>query len=293
MSKYVDLHVHSTSSDGTCTPAQDMRLAAEAGLRVVALTDHDTTKGYGEAAAELEKMKKENPGLDLTLVPGVEISAAFNGRDIHILGLFIDPYEEKLCRELSIAEEKRIKRTDIMIEKFREQGIELTHEDLTQGDEKTVITRAHFAKALIAKGIVKSNPEAFEKYLNYDGPCYVARTYPEPERAVELILGADGIPVLAHPLLYKVDRSVIFDLLEKRLVPAGLKGLEVMHSTNKPGDEDILKGMAAHFGLMMTGGSDFHGDNKPGIFIGVGKGNMKIPYSYYETLRRYKNEHES
>lgn len=293
MAKYVDLHVHSTASDGTCSPAEDVRLAAEAGLAAFALTDHDTTKGYREAAEELARLKEENPELELELIPGVEISAGFNERDIHILGLFIDPDNEELVRELREAEESRIKRTEKMIQRFKDIGIEITHEELTQGAEKTVVTRAHFSRVLLAKGIVKTNAEAFEKYLDYDGPCYVPRGYIEPERAIELITNAGGIPVFAHPFNYKIDRKVILELLEKRLVPAGIKGLEVLHSTNKPEDDDILKAVAVQNGLMMTGGSDFHGKNKPGIFIGKGKGNMRIPYAYYETLRRYKNEHES
>lgn len=292
--KYVDLHVHSNASDGTCTPSEDVRLALKAGLKAFALTDHDTIKGYKEAKDELERLKAEDESIDMELIPGVELSASYMGGDIHILGLFIDPYDTKLNEKLNEAVLKREERNEKMVQKFVKIGINMTMDELLEGNPNTVITRAHFSRALINKGIVKNKDEAFEKYLNEDACCYVPREYVRPEAAIKMILEAGGIPIFAHPYNYRhIARSQVYELLEKVLVPAGLKGLEVIHSTNRQDDFDVLSSMAAHFGLMMSGGSDFHGENKPDIKIGIGRGNLRIPAKYYETLRRYKNEHES
>lgn len=288
--RYIDLHVHSTASDGTCTPTDDVKLALDAGLAAFAITDHDTVAGYEEAKNVLEEEKRKKPDIDMELVPGVEISGAFNGRDIHILGLYINPFNQPLNEALAAAKTEREARSFKIMERFAKYGISFTEDELKCGEKDTVITRAHFARALVQKGIVKDKKEAFDKYLGYECPCYIPRAYIEPEKVISLILAAGGIPVLAHPFLYEVDRKVIFELLEKRLVPAGLKGLEVMHSTNKDEDTDVLRSMASHFGLMMTGGSDFHGKNKPDINLGTGRGNLRVPECYLETLRRYKNE---
>ncbi len=283
--KKVDLHIHSTASDGTNTPAEDVRLAIEAGLSAMALTDHDTTQGYDEALAELTRAKEENPDLDLTLVPGVEISAGYKGRDIHILGLFIDPHNEELCRELKRAIINRDSRNDKIIARFKELfDITITHEELCAGNPKTVVTRAHFARVLCERGLVTDKNEAFKKYLNNDAPCYVPRDFMEPEEAIRLIKNAGGVPIIAHPLLYKLNHGEVLELLEKRLLPAGIEGMEVLHSTNKEGDAEMLKAMAEHFGLLKSGGSDYHGKNKPDIRIGVGRGNLSVPYEYFEKI---------
>ncbi len=284
--KTVDLHIHSTASDGTNTPTEDIRLGIEAGIAAMALTDHDTTAGYDEALAELNRIKAECPNVDMELVPGVEISAGYKGRDIHILGLFVDPHNEELCSELARAIVNRDSRNDKIIARFKELfGITITHEELCAGNPKTVVTRAHFARVLCEKGLVADKNEAFKKYLNNDAPCYVPRDFMEPEEAIRLIKNAGGVPIIAHPLLYKLNHDEVLELVEKRLIPAGIEGMEVMHSTNKDGDTEMLKAMAIHFGLLMSGGSDYHGQNKPDIKVGVGRGNLAVPYVYFEKIR--------
>ncbi len=283
---FVDLHIHSTASDGTNTPAEDVRLGIEAGLSAMALTDHDTTAGFDEALAELNRIKSENPDIAMELVPGVEISAGYKGRDIHILGLFVDPHNEQLCKELARAIVNRDSRNDKIIARFKELfDITLTHEELCAGNPKTVVTRAHFARVLCEKGLVADKNEAFKKYLNNDAPCYVPRDFMEPEEAIRLIKNAGGVAIIAHPLLYKLSHDEVLELVEKRLIPAGIEGMEVMHSTNKEGDTEMLKAMAEHFGLLKSGGSDYHGKNKPDIKVGVGRGNLAVPYVYYEKIR--------
>lgn len=279
--KYIDLHVHSTASDGTLTPSEVVDHAVEVGLSAFALTDHDTLRGVAEAK-ERAAWHKAN-GHALEVYPGVEISAAYKNRDIHILGLLVDETNEILDRALTSFLENRNRRNDKMLEKFSEFGITLTMEDLLEDAPDSVITRAHFARALMKKGIVASVQEAFEKYVGDNGPCYVAREYMSPEQAIGNIKKAGGVPVLAHPLLYNLPHDELYALVE-RLKAAGLKGLEVYYSNNRGQDEANVKALANHFGLVCTGGSDFHGAVKPAIELGSGKGNLKIPYSVLENV---------
>ena len=279
--KYIDLHVHSTASDGTLTPAEVVDHAVEVGLSAFALTDHDTLSGIVEAKIRAAYHKAQ--GHPIEVYPGVEISAAYKNRDIHILGLLVDETDEVLERLLASFLENRNRRNEKMIEKFAEHGITLTMDDLTEDAPDSVITRAHFARALMKKGIVASIQEAFEKYVGDDGPCYVPREYMSPEQAIYSIKKAGGVPVLAHPLLYKLPHDELYALVE-HLKKAGLAGIEVYYSNNRGQDEVNVKALANHFGLIATGGSDFHGSVKPSIELGSGKGNLKIPYSVLEHV---------
>ena len=188
---------------------------------------------------------------------------------------------------LEKAVQNRDARNHKMIERFASLGISLCMEELYGDCPDAVITRAHFAKALVARGIVATNAEAFEKYLDLTAPCYVPREYMSPEQAISLILKAGGVPVLAHPLLYGLTHEELLALIE-RLKAAGLAGLEVLYSTNRGQDEATLRALASHFSLLMTGGSDFHGAVKQGIELGVGKGNLKIPYSILDRVKEAK-----
>ncbi len=284
MGEYVDLHVHSTASDGTCTPAEDVRLAFSAGLSAMALTDHDGVGGIEEALSEAEKIRKENPGTDFFVIPGVEISTSYKGQDIHVIGLFVDHKNEEFVEALKDCAKNRVRRNERIIEKFSEIGIKISMDELTAKDPDTIITRAHFARVLVDKGYVSKPQEAFDKYLNPGAACFVPREYMSPESACDIILKAGGFPVLAHPMNYKLTHEELLELIEKHMLPAGLKGMEVMHPSNKAGDEDVLRSVAGHFGLLMSGGSDFHGANKPDINIGVGRGNLRIPKSFLERF---------
>ncbi len=283
--KYIDLHVHSTASDGTLTPSEVVDRAASVGLSAFALTDHDTLRGVHSAKERAAWHKAQ--GHPVEVYPGVEISAAYKKRDIHILGLLVDETDEILDRALSASIENRDRRNDKIIEKFAELGIVLTMEELQEGSPDSVITRAHFARALLRRGLVSTIQEAFETYLGEDGPCYVAREYMSPEQAISLIKKAGGVPVLAHPLLYNLPHDELHALIE-RLKKAGLKGIEVYYSNNRGQDEANVKALANHFGLVATGGSDFHGAMKPSIELGSGRGNLKIPYSVLENVMAAK-----
>ncbi len=279
--KYIDLHVHSTVSDGTLTPAELVDHAVELGLSAFALTDHDTIRGVATAKERAAWHKAHGHAIEV--YSGVEISAAYKNRDIHILGLLVNENDEILDRVLNSFLENRNRRNERMLEKFAEFGIELTMEDLTADAPSSVITRAHFATALMKKGLVSSVQEAFEKYVGDNGPCYIPREYMSPEQAISSIRKAGGVPVLAHPLLYNLPHDELYALVE-RLKFIGLKGIEVYYSNNRGQDEVNVKALANHFGLIATGGSDFHGSVKPAIELGTGKGNLKIPYSVLEHV---------
>lgn len=279
--KYIDLHVHSTVSDGTLTPAELVDHAVELGLSAFALTDHDTIRGVAKAKERASWHKSHGHAIEV--YSGVEISAAYKNRDIHILGLLVNENDEILDRVLNSFLENRNRRNERMLEKFAEFGIELTMEDLTADAPSSVITRAHFATALMKKGLVSSVQEAFEKYVGDNGPCYIPREYMSPEQAISSIRKAGGVPVLAHPLLYNLPHDELYALVE-RLKSIGLKGIEVYYSNNRGQDEVNVKALANHFGLIATGGSDFHGSVKPAIELGTGKGNLKIPYSVLEHV---------
>lgn len=282
----IDLHVHSNCSDGTLSPEEVVRLACDTGLSAFALTDHDTVIGV---AAAKEAARNLASGKPLQVISGTEISAAYKNRDIHILGLFIDENNDALKTELAAAIDARDQRNEKMAERFRALGIPITLNLLCQENPQTVITRAHFAKYLTEKHYVKTREEAFTRYLGYDAPCFVPREYMQPERAIKLILSAGGIPVLAHPLLYHLDSDELHGLIA-RLTDAGLKGLEVYYSSFSSDEQNLLAGIANHYNLLKTGGTDFHGSNKPNLFLGTGRNhNLNIPDSVLDPLYQYLN----
>lgn len=278
---YIDLHVHSNCSDGTLSPAEVAARAAEKGLSAIALTDHDCVAGIATACAAAEALFVD--GAPLRIVPGVEISADYKNRDIHILGLLIDPEHAALKAALLKALSSRDTRNKKMVKNLQAAGLDITMEELLFGAGDTVITRAHFARLLLAKGYVKTREEAFQKYLDDGTPYYVRREYMQPHEAIRLIREAGGIPVLAHPLLYHLDSGGVRELVAK-LVREGLMGIETIYSKNTGTDEAFVRKLAAQYQLLMTGGSDFHGANKPGVEIGVGHGNLRIPEEMLAAL---------
>lgn len=282
--KYIDLHVHSTISDGTFTPTELVEEAIRCQLSAFALTDHDTVSGIPEALEAAERAKEA--GTPIEVVPGVEISAGYKKKDIHILGLLVDHTNEILTQTLEQALAERDARNEKMAENLKNGGLDIDIDRLRASfPVRTVLTRAHFAKYLMETGQISSINAAFDHYLNADGPFYVPRKYISPEHAISLIRKAGGVPVLAHPLVYQLPEDELDQLLA-RLTDAGLMGLEVIYSTNRGFDEGILRRYANKYHLLMTGGSDFHGANKPLISMGKGKGNLKIPYSLLEQLKK-------
>lgn len=282
--KYIDLHVHSNVSDGSLTPSELVKEALRCNLAAFALTDHDTVSGVSEA---IEAAK----GTGIEVIPGAEISAGYKKKDIHILGLLLRYDDPKLQATLEEAIKERDARNEKMANNLANGGLDIDIDRLKAAfPPDTVLTRAHFARYLAETGQVKYINAAFDHYLNADGPYYVPRKYITPEDAIALIKHAGGIPVLAHPLIYHLPEEEL-DALICRLKNAGLAGLEVFYSSNTGFDEGILRRYANKYDLLMTGGSDFHGSNKPHISLGSGKGNLKIPYSVLEHLKEYQATH--
>lgn len=275
--KLIDLHVHSTASDGSLTPTEVVRLASDANLTAIALTDHDTVSGIEEAVRAAEE-------LELSVVPGVELSCIYMEKEIHILGLYIDYTDEELLKYLSGTAQKRAERNEKMLEAFQKDGFQITMEDLTCGNPKTTITRAHFARALLKKGYVASVDQAFKKYLNPECPYYRKREDITPESAIQAILKADGFPVLAHPCQYKLGWEKTEELIIF-LKSLGMRGLECYHSSNNQNESAKLRKLAIKYGLAPTGGSDFHGAAKPDIKIGCGRGGLRVPALYLDDIR--------
>lgn len=284
--QYIDMHVHSNASDGTLTPSELVKLAMSRGLAAMALTDHDTIQGIEEAVTAAEIASTQ--GTPIRIIPGVELSVAYKNRDIHILGLLIDYKNKLFCNTLNAIKEERESRNELMANNLSKAGLPITIEALEQEFPDSIITRAHFARYLADRGLVKNNQEAFHKYLSEDGPYYVSRRYLSPKEGINLIRLAGGIPVLAHPLLYHYSNSEL-DQLIRVLTEDGLLGIETMHSTNSGFDDAYVKQFAHRYKLLTTGGSDYHGSNKPLIELGVGKGNLRIPYSLLEMLEDAKN----
>lgn len=278
MGNLIDLHVHSNCSDGTCTPEELVELALEKGLSAFALTDHDTTEG-------IERAQNAAEGTGLEVISGIEFSTSYGKKDVHVLGLGIHPSDTYFQESLDRFRNSRELRNEKMIQKMQECGLPITKEEVVALFPDAVVTRAHFAKFLVQKGIVRSTNEAFDSYLGDYACCFVPREKVTPFQAVKLIKENGGYAVLAHPLIYGFSKKNLEDLV-REMKKSGADGIEAIYSQNRWNDEGEMRALARRHGLKITGGSDFHGTNKPGIELGIGKGNLKIPYEIWENLRR-------
>ena len=265
----IDLHVHSSASDGTDPPAEVMRRAAAANLDVVALTDHDTLAGIGPAARALP------PGL--TLVPGMELSCMDGGRSMHLLGYLTDPENAALAAETELIRDDRVHRAKAMVARLQALGAPVTWEQVMAIAGDAVVGRPHIARALAEAGVVATPADAFTaEWIADGGRAHVGRYAPDPARAIALIRGAGGVSVLAHPRSpgYEIDDEVIAGL-----VSAGLAGLEVFHPDHDHSERTRLTQLATALNLVMTGGSDDHG-----AFNESGLGSETTPPAQYERL---------
>ncbi|MCI8527786.1 MAG: PHP domain-containing protein [Lachnospiraceae bacterium] len=286
MMRPIDLHVHSTRSDGTFSPAQLVDYAMEKGLAAFALTDHDTVDGLAEALDYARHLKNSDNARNVPeVVPGIEFSTEYQGKDIHILGLYIDFHHKAFLKQLQEFVDSRDNRNRKMCQLLQEHGIPVTYETLLAQFPGAVITRAHYAKYMLNHGYIKSMKEAFERYIDDNGPCYVPREKVTPEQAVKLILAADGIPILAHPILYHMSDERL-DTLTAALKEAGLIGIEAIYSTYNTAEERQIRSLASKYNLLVSGGSDFHGANKPGLDLGVGYGKLFVPYAVLNDLKQ-------
>ncbi len=267
---HVDLHLHSTASDGKLTPAELVAKAAGRGLTVIALTDHDTSDGVAPALAAAQN----HPGL--RLIPGVEISTDLPEGEAHVLGYFIDFTSDELAAQLQHFRDSRQGRARGMIAKLAELGLPVAWERVKEIAGEGSIGRPHLARAMLEKGYVTTFEEAFDKYIGHGGPAYVAREKMTPAEAVALVLRARGLPVLAHPFTVADPEAMVRDLK-----PAGLIGLEVYYKDYTPEQIAELTDLAEKYGLITTGGTDYHGleDSREVIL-----GGTEVPLACAERL---------
>lgn len=278
----VDLHVHSTASDGTMTPSDLVDYALSKNLKAFALTDHDSVDGIEEALKKAEELRLI--GQQIEVIPGIELSTDYYGKDVHIVGLFIDYKSKYLKERINNFRINRTKRNREMCLKCTEHGMPISLEELEETFKGAVLTRAHYAKYMQMKGYVKSVKEAFDRFLGDRKPCFVSRKKMSPARAIEIIRRSGGFPVLAHPVLYGFSNSVL-DGLVAHLKDVGLLGIEAIYSTYTQSDERSMRDIAKKYSLCISGGSDFHGTNKTDIDLATGKGKLFIPDEVLENIR--------
>jgi predicted metal-dependent phosphoesterase TrpH len=283
---FVDLHCHSTASDGTLAPADVVRLANESGLSAHSLTDHDSIGGIAEAAAEAK-----NLGLDF--ISGIEISCEYpHPGTMHLLGYGVDPNSATLRQLTTTLLEGRDNRNPKIIAKLREVGVAITMEEVEQEAEADLaekegkrkpIGRPHIAAILLRKGYVSSIKQAFDKYLAPGGLAYFDKERLTMPQAIERIIGSGGLPVLAHPIQLRTENDAQLERVIKDLVDLGMAGLETIHSDHDAEHVEKYTALAGRYNLLTTGGSDFHGTNKKDIGLGTARG-RKVPREFFDAL---------
>ena len=277
----IDLHAHSTASDGTYTPAEVAKLAKTIGLAAIALTDHDTIDG-------LEEFQKAGAALDIETIAGIEFAALWTKHhrpEIHIVGLGFDPNHPVLSERMKDIQESRDIRNQKMCEKLSSIGLYITLDEVAANAGGEIITRAHFANILLQKGYIAKKEDAFSRYISTGLPGYVEREFLMPELCIQTIKEAGGAAILAHPTLYGLNMEQLEELCGE-LIPCGLDGIECQYSTYSPAETKAITALAEKMHLLPSGGSDFHGKNKPNIHLGSGKSNLAIPYSFWEELKK-------
>lgn len=275
----VDLHLHTTASDGSDRPAELVRKALGVGLRVIAITDHDSTEGIAEAVAAAD-------GTRLEVIPGIEMSTDVAQGEVHVLGYFVDLHDERLQATLRLLRESRRGRARGMVEKLTDMGMPIAWERVKELAGDGAVGRPHVAQALVEKGYVSTNAEAFDLYIGRTGPAYVERYKLTPVEAVRFIIQSGGLPSMAHPIFIGAAEPLggEYDLDEMlvEMKDAGLVGLECYYTGYPP---EVTRGLlekARDLDLVPTGGSDYHGAN----LVGPVLGGVYVPYDSVEKLRR-------
>ena len=273
--KQIDLHIHSSASDGTDSPAEVVRKAKELDLAAVAITDHDTVSGCAEAAAAGQE-------LGIETVSGVELTSRY-GRTIHILGYYLRCNSPVLTRTLDSIVSERDARNEKMARMMAADGIAIDYDEMKSRFGAS-IGRPHFGRVLVELGLAESVQDAFDRYIEKGQRYYLPRRMLSIERSVEVIREAGGVPVLAHPFQYKLEESALRQLIE-HCMDHGLLGMECRYSLYDEEQSQYLLGLAREYGLLPTGGSDYHGANKPHLALGSGTGQLCVPEAWLEPLR--------
>lgn len=280
---YVDLHLHTTASDGIMKPSEIVRYAKLKGLQAIAITDHDTIEG-------LEEGLKEGERLNFEVIPGVEISAEYPNGSMHLLGYFLDIHHPLLNEKLKYLQKVRAERNPKIAEKLNHLGLKVTFEEVLKASGGGQVGRPHFAQVLIEKGYVKNFQEAFDRFLKKGAPAYVEKMRYSPREALHFIQEAKGVSVLAHPKTLGIQGITQLEELISKLIEMGLKGLEVYYPEHSSLEMAQYKALAERYGLLITGGTDYHGIDGNELEIGVGRGDMRLPYSMVEGLKAIRNQ---
>ena len=274
----IDLHLHTTHSDGSLSPAEVLRLAHKAGVTALAITDHDIVSGIPDAIST-------GAELGVEIIPGVEISSYIGNSELHILGYCMDWQDPELIRRLTVLRESRHTRNPQIIERLRSLGLDVTYDEVRALAGTDSVGRPHIARLLMDKKYVTSAKEAFDRYLAEGRPGYVARELPKPADAIAWIRAAGGVAVLAHPTWAKVSGEGL-NMLCTALKAEGLGGIEVHYSTHTKRQTTEYLDLAKRLNLLVTGGSDFHGITKPDIEVGTGRGDLKVPEKLLDPLKK-------
>lgn len=274
----IDLHLHTTHSDGSLSPTDVLRLAHKAGVTALAITDHDIVTGIPEAIAA-------GAELGIEIIPGVEISSRVGNSELHILGYCLQWQDPELNRRLAFLRESRHSRNPQIIERLRALGLDVTYEEVRALAGTDAVGRPHIARLLMDKHYVTSAKDAFDRYLAEGRPAYVARELPSPADAISWIRAAGGVAVLAHPTWAKVSGESLNALLIA-LKAEGLGGIEVHYSSHTKRQTREYHDLAKRLDLLITGGSDFHGITKPDIEVGTGKGGLKVSEKLLDPLKK-------
>ena len=272
----IDLHSHSLFSDGSDTPAELALAADAAGLSALALTDHDSVEGLGPFLA----MQSQ---IEARLIPGVEVSCAFLGRSLHVLGLFVDPADPLFQQRLAGLRERRDHRNLAMVTRLNDLDVPIRMDHVLAYAHSCVVSRMHFALALAAMGAASSAEEAFRRWIGDGGPAYVPRQELEPGEAAQWIRDAGGVPLVAHPGRF-AGRNFRWDEAMLELRREGMAGFEAWYGDYGPSEERYFLDLAGRCGMLPSGGSDYHGAHKPGLRLGRGRGALHVPDSALENL---------
>jgi 3',5'-nucleoside bisphosphate phosphatase len=278
----IDLHVHTNMSDGSLSPAEVVRRSAEKGLQAIAITDHDTVAGIAEARAEGLRAGVE-------VISGVEMSVQWNPGIVHILGFFIRPDDAELVESLAYLGRGRQDRIPKILSKLSDCGVHISVEEVSRESGEGVPGRPHVANVMVRKGFVSGVQEAFDLYLGKGAPAYVKKTKILPGEAIRVIKKAGGLPVLAHPYSLDEQDGGHLEAIIQSLARQGLEGIEVYYPKHTAEQTKAFLDLALEFDLAVTGGTDFHGANRPEVELGVFPGRGPLPYSILQDIKARRN----
>jgi 3',5'-nucleoside bisphosphate phosphatase len=280
----IDLHSHTVHSDGSATPEELVERAAQAGARAIAITDHDTITGLEEGRTTAKR-------LGLEFINGIEISADYSPGTMHILGYYVNDESRAFVSALEELRRARDERNPLIAARLQEMGFDITYEEVLEVASNQVVGRPHFARVMMEKGYVESIQDAFTRFLGRGGAAHVEKKRLSPSDAIRLIHSGGGVAVLAHPYQLKLSAEETEGLIS-HLAELGLDGIEAIYSRHTLGQRSLYSNLAERVGLLITGGSDYHGTYKPDINIVTGLGDLRVPYSLVRALKARAAERE-